>query len=202
MVPAHAGLFPYTYWVTRWKLSSWQNRLEILRQNALWKMQFPQHKCLPWEKICFAQSETKWKRFLTRKLWLVSHPPVSSGKTLSFEGYCCLSSALTNSALLGGTAQLLEPQRWRQRLAYSFCVWDPGSCINIASGENVNVSTFPNRHLFLKLTALQMIFQRIFIFDGCQYAWNNNIGRQKTWHQSPVFILTLTNETMPTCLLL
>lgn len=42
-----------------------------------------------------------------------------------------------------------------------------------------------------------MTFQCIFIFKGCPYTGNNNTGREKTWHQSPVPILTLMNKTMP-----
>lgn len=59
--------------------------------EAGWKfstqMQFPQYKHWPWKKLYFAQSEPKWKCFLTRERRFVPHPPVSPGKTLSFEGY-------------------------------------------------------------------------------------------------------------------
>lgn len=203
MVPTHTHLPPYTYGVTSWKLLSHWSWLEMLHANVLWKMYSPQYKCLPWENIYFAQSETKWKSFLTRKLWFTSHPSVTSGKILSFESYCCLSSGLTDSALIEGTAQLMEPQRWRLCLVHSFCVWHPGCCISMTSGENVNVSTFLKKStFFLKLTAQQMTFQCIFIFKGCPYTWNNNTGREKTWDQSPVLILTLMNKTTPMCLLL
>lgn len=82
VAPTHTDSCPYTYWFTRWKLSSWWRSMQTLSQSVLWKLESPQQNCLPQIKICFAQSKTKWKCFLTGKLWLVSYPSVCSGKTV------------------------------------------------------------------------------------------------------------------------
>lgn len=150
VVPTHAGLRPYADSFTRWKLPSQWSWLEILYQNVWWKMQLPFHNInvCHGKRSILPKAKKNGSVFLQGScdLYLLQLSP--QGR-LSFKGYCRLSSGLTDSALIGGTAQLTEPQKWRQHLAYNSCVASC-SCVNTASGENVNVSTFQNWFIFFK----------------------------------------------------
>lgn len=86
------------------------------------KMQFPQRKHWPWKKDLFCPKWTQKEVFSYKRAEVCIKSTRLLREDSVLRGVLLRSSALTGSALIGGPAQLAEPQGWRQCLAPSFGV--------------------------------------------------------------------------------